>query len=117
MLIIPAIDIKDGKCVRLFQGKYNKVEIFSENPADIAKKWVSLGAKFIHIVDLDGAKKGKLCNEEIIKNSWIFLVLSIIFYGNNRLVKLSLNLLCRCFKVYVYCTSWCSRCCITWYIQ
>ena len=68
MLVIPAIDIKDGKCVRLFQGEYDKVEIFSEDPVDIAKKWISLGAKFIHVVDLDGAKKGKLCNGEIVKN-------------------------------------------------
>ncbi|HID15829.1 MAG TPA: 1-(5-phosphoribosyl)-5-[(5-phosphoribosylamino)methylideneamino]imidazole-4-carboxamide isomerase [Candidatus Atribacteria bacterium] len=68
MLIIPAIDLKDKKCVRLFKGDYNKVEVFSDNPVEVAKKWESQGAKLIHIVDLDGAKKGFSVNGEIIEN-------------------------------------------------
>ncbi len=71
MLIIPAIDIKDGKCVRLFKGDYEKVEVFSDKPLDMAKKWVSLGARLIHVVDLDGAKEGYPVNkgaiEEIVR--------------------------------------------------
>ncbi len=68
MEIIPAIDIKDGKCVRLYQGDYNRETIFSDNPALVAIKWQSLGAKRIHIIDLDGAASGKPVNLEIIKS-------------------------------------------------
>ena len=64
--IIPAIDILDGKCVRLTQGQYNKVEEFSNNPIDIAKRWVDLGAKRLHVIDLNGAKDGYPANLKII---------------------------------------------------
>ena len=66
MLIIPAIDIKNGKCVRLSQGKMDQETIYSENPLDIANKWVEEGAERIHIVDLDGAIEGKPVNVDII---------------------------------------------------
>jgi len=66
--IIPAIDILNGKCVRLTQGNYDNAEQFSDNPLEIAKKWVDCGAKRIHIVDLDGAKKGTPTNKKIILN-------------------------------------------------
>ena len=56
MNIIPAIDIKNSKCVRLFQGDYNRETIYSDSPKEIAQEWVSLGAKWLHVVDLDGAK-------------------------------------------------------------
>jgi phosphoribosylformimino-5-aminoimidazole carboxamide ribotide isomerase len=58
MLIIPAIDIKDGRCVRLFQGEMDKETVYFENPLDAARHWVSEGATFIHIVDLNGAVEG-----------------------------------------------------------
>ena len=64
--IIPAIDILDGKCVRLTQGRYDKVEEFSTSPEEIAKKWAGCGAKRIHLVDLDGAKQGCPVNFEVI---------------------------------------------------
>jgi len=67
MQIIPAIDIKNGKCVRLFQGDYDKETIYSSNPIEIALKWKNQGAKMIHIVDLDGAKSGKPENIQIIQ--------------------------------------------------
>ena len=57
MEIIPAIDLRGGKCVRLYQGDYNQETVFSEDPVDTAKHWQSLGARRIHIVDLDGAAK------------------------------------------------------------
>ncbi|MFA5374403.1 MAG: 1-(5-phosphoribosyl)-5-[(5-phosphoribosylamino)methylideneamino]imidazole-4-carboxamide isomerase [Dehalococcoidia bacterium] len=66
MEIIPAIDLKGGKCVRLYQGDYDQETVFSEDPVDVARHWKSLGAKRIHIVDLDGAAKGKLCHFSII---------------------------------------------------
>ena len=64
--IIPAIDILNGKCVRLTQGQYDKIEEFSTNPEEVARKWASYGAKRIHLVDLDGAKQGHPINFEII---------------------------------------------------
>ncbi len=68
MLIIPAIDIKNGKCVRLIQGDFNKEKIYNDNPVKVAKVWQSKGAKIVHIVDLDGAKNGALDNIEVIKD-------------------------------------------------
>jgi phosphoribosylformimino-5-aminoimidazole carboxamide ribotide isomerase len=59
MLIIPAIDLKDGRCVRLFQGEMDKETVYFENPLDAAKHWLSEGASFIHIVDLNGAVEGR----------------------------------------------------------
>lgn len=71
MLIIPAIDIKEGGCVRLTEGQFEDVEIFSDDPVAVAVKWANKGAKMLHVVDLDGARYGKLTNvlllEKIIK--------------------------------------------------
>lgn len=67
MKILPAIDIKNGKCVRLTQGDYNRVTEYGDDPIEVAKKWESQGADIIHIVDLDGAKSGQLINLEVIK--------------------------------------------------
>jgi phosphoribosylformimino-5-aminoimidazole carboxamide ribotide isomerase len=58
MLIIPAIDIKDGRCVRLFQGEMDKETIYFDDPIDAARYWVTEGATFIHVVDLNGAVEG-----------------------------------------------------------
>lgn len=67
MLIIPAIDIKNGRCVRLTQGDFESEKIYSEDPAAIARQWEEQGAQMLHIVDLDGAKNGNLANLEVIK--------------------------------------------------
>lgn len=66
MLLIPAIDLKEGHCVRLRQGRMEDDTVFSENPLDVARKWVEAGAKRLHMVDLDGAFAGKPVNAEII---------------------------------------------------
>ena len=66
MLIIPAIDIKDGKCVRLSQGRMDQATIYSDDPVSMAGKWVRAGARRLHIVDLDGAVKGRPSNADII---------------------------------------------------
>ena len=66
MIIFPAIDIKDGKCVRLKQGKADSSTVFYDSPLDAAKIWVDRGSKYLHIVDLDGAFNGTQCNMEII---------------------------------------------------
>jgi len=68
MIIIPAIDIKDGKCVRLFKGEEEQVTVFSEHPSKIAKQWEEAGAKWIHVVDLDGAFSGRPKNYNVIKS-------------------------------------------------
>ena len=55
MLIIPAIDLKDGKCVRLRQGAMDKATVFSDDPGAMAERWLKLGARRLHVVDLNGA--------------------------------------------------------------
>jgi len=67
MIIIPAIDLKDGKCVRLLQGRKEAVTVYSDNPVSVAEHWVNLGAELLHIVDLDGAFTGQQRNLEVIK--------------------------------------------------
>ncbi|MEN2985278.1 MAG: 1-(5-phosphoribosyl)-5-[(5-phosphoribosylamino)methylideneamino]imidazole-4-carboxamide isomerase [Thermodesulfovibrionaceae bacterium] len=67
MKIIPAIDLKDGKCVRLRQGKFEEITVYYENPTDAAIRWQSEGADTLHIVDLDGAQEGKIRNISSIK--------------------------------------------------
>ncbi len=67
MIVFPAIDIKDGKVVRLLQGKFDNMTQYSEDPVMIAKQWENRGAQWLHIVDLDGALTGEMKNIEIIK--------------------------------------------------
>ena len=66
MLIIPAIDIRGGKCVRLFQGDYEKETIYGEDPEAMARRWIEQGARHLHLVDLNGAREGTPRNQEII---------------------------------------------------
>lgn len=66
MIIFPAIDIKDGKVVRLSQGRFEYVTQYSDNPVDMAKHWEAQGAQWLHLVDLDGALTGKMKNQQII---------------------------------------------------
>ena len=66
MRIYPAIDIKDGKCVRLLKGDYNEVTVYGDSPAEMALRWESEGGEYIHVVDLDGAKAGQGVNAAII---------------------------------------------------
>jgi phosphoribosylformimino-5-aminoimidazole carboxamide ribotide isomerase len=68
MLLIPAIDLKDGRCVRLQQGDMAKSTTFSEDPAAMARRWVEAGARRLHLVDLNGAFAGKPVNENAIKS-------------------------------------------------
>jgi len=79
MEIIPAIDIRRGKCVRLYQGDYNRETVFDENPVTAALTWYSKGARWLHIVDLDGAVSGEPQNmdvvEEIMKESGLLIEL------------------------------------------
>ncbi len=65
MNLYPAIDLKDGKCIRLTKGKLEKITFYNPNPLDQAKQFIKLGAESIHMVDIDGAFKGENCNHEI----------------------------------------------------
>ena len=67
MLVIPAIDIHNGKCVRLFQGDFGKVTEYSDNPVQIARGWADQGAQMLHVVDLDGAKAGQPVNLDVVR--------------------------------------------------
>jgi len=67
MEVIPAIDLKGGMCVRLYQGDYSQETVFAEEPTEIALRWQSLGARRLHVVDLDGAAKGELCHVSLIE--------------------------------------------------
>ncbi len=66
MVIIPAIDLRNGKCVRLYQGDYSQETVFSDDPVSMAFRWRDAGAERLHLVDLDGAAEGKLCNASVI---------------------------------------------------
>jgi phosphoribosylformimino-5-aminoimidazole carboxamide ribotide isomerase len=68
VLIIPAIDLKDGKCVRLKQGDMSTATVFSDDPVAMAKHWAALGARRLHIVDLNGAVAGRPKNEKVIRD-------------------------------------------------
>jgi phosphoribosylformimino-5-aminoimidazole carboxamide ribotide isomerase len=65
--IIPAIDIRGGRCVRLEQGDYARETIFDDDPVAVAKRWQAVGARRLHVVDLDGARDGRPANEEIVR--------------------------------------------------
>jgi phosphoribosylformimino-5-aminoimidazole carboxamide ribotide isomerase len=67
MLIYPAIDLLNGRCVRLRQGDYSRETVFADDPAAVARRWVELGADRLHVVDLDGAKAGKPVNGRVIR--------------------------------------------------
>ena len=67
MIIFPAIDVRGGQCVRLQQGDYGRETVFGADPAAMAQRWVSEGAKYLHIVDLDGAKEGRPINGDSVQ--------------------------------------------------
>lgn len=68
MDIIPAIDIRGGRCVRLAQGDYARETVFEDDPVAAARRWASLGAQRVHVVDLDGAREGRLVNDAIVRD-------------------------------------------------
>ncbi|MCQ9639563.1 1-(5-phosphoribosyl)-5-[(5-phosphoribosylamino)methylideneamino]imidazole-4-carboxamide isomerase [Chryseobacterium sp. WG14] len=68
MKIIPAIDIIDGKCVRLSKGDYSTKKIYNENPVEVAKEFESFGIRFLHLVDLDGAKSKHIVNQKVLED-------------------------------------------------
>lgn len=87
MLIIPAIDIIDGKCVRLTKGDYDTKKIYHENPVDAAKEFESGGITHLHLVDLDGAKKSEVVNWKVLENIASKTNLHIDFSGGIKTIQ------------------------------
>ncbi|MCP4482009.1 MAG: 1-(5-phosphoribosyl)-5-[(5-phosphoribosylamino)methylideneamino]imidazole-4-carboxamide isomerase [bacterium] len=86
MKVIAAIDLINGQCVRLEQGNYSKETVYSTSPVEVAKFWVSEGAERLHLVDLDGAKSGRLNNFEVIKDIRNFIDIMIDVGGGIRTI-------------------------------
>ena len=84
MEVIPAIDLLDGACVRLRQGDYGQVTRFSDDPVAMARKWQQLGAQRLHLVDLDGARRGEPCNDAAIKAVAAALTIPVQLGGGVR---------------------------------
>ena len=87
MRIIPAIDIIDGKCVRLTKGDYTTKKIYNENPLEIAKSFEDNGIQFLHVVDLDGAKSNRIFNYKILEKLASKTTLAIDFGGGLKSEK------------------------------
>src|SRR5437899_261521 len=84
MIILPAIDIKDGRCVRLYQGDYAQVTTYNPDPVQVAQRWQDAGASWLHVVDLDGAAQGQPVNIEIIRRIRATTTLHIEVGGGMR---------------------------------
>lgn len=87
MRLYPAIDIKNGQCVRLRQGQFSDVLVYSNTPSNVAKKWEACGASYIHLVDLDGALAGHSVNDEAIKEIVATVKIPVQVGGGIRSVK------------------------------
>lgn len=93
MIIFPAIDLRGGKCVRLIQGDFDKETVYSDDPQATALKWQSMGAKFLHVVDLDGARAGSPKNLDAIKKILDAVTIPIEVGGGIRTLEDAARLL------------------------
>ncbi len=87
MIVYPAIDIKDANCVRLTQGEFTDVTVYSDSPVEMALKWELMGAKFLHVIDLDGARIGKPQNIPIISEMAVKCGIPIQLGGGIRTIE------------------------------
>ena len=87
MMIFPTIDLRGGHCVRLYKGDFSKEEIFSDHPGEMAKKWEGMGAKYLHVVDLDGARGGQSENLTAIREILSFVQIPIELGGGIRTME------------------------------
>ena len=87
MNIIPAIDIIDGKCVRLTQGDYSQKKVYDDNPVDVAKRFEDHGFRYLHVVDLDGAKSKHIVNIKVLENITRATGLIVDFGGGVKTTK------------------------------
>jgi len=89
MNIFPAVDIKDGKCVRLKQGVEDQVTVFSDDPVAMARQWVEAGTKWLHVIDLDGAFSGTPRNMDLIRNLCASVSIPVQLGGGIRSVEVA----------------------------
>jgi len=87
MRIIPAIDIIDGKCVRLTKGDYAQIKVYNDDPVDVAKQFEDANLEYLHLVDLDGAKQGKVVNWDVIQKIQEKTALNVDFGGGVKTDK------------------------------
>ncbi len=87
MEVIPAIDIRHGRCARLFKGDYEQETVFDEDPVDAALRWVDMGARRLHVIDLDGAKDGKRTNAKVVSRVVNAVDLPVQMGGGVRTVE------------------------------
>lgn len=87
MILYPAIDIQDGKCVRLRRGAFNDATVFGDDPVAQAKKWESEGAQALHVVDLDGARTGNLVNYPVVADLAAAVSIPVQFGGGIRNIE------------------------------
>lgn len=95
MIIYPAVDVKDGRCVRLVQGEFDKVTVYSDDPVEMALKWESMGAQYLHVVDLDGARTGRSCNIPIISEMAVKIGIPVQLGGGIRTIENIETILCK----------------------
>ena len=95
MKIYPAIDVKDGRCVRLVQGKFSDVTVYADDPVEMALKWEKLGAEYLHVVDLDGARVGEPVNTAVISKMAVNLGIPVQLGGGIRSIEMMEILLCK----------------------
>jgi phosphoribosylformimino-5-aminoimidazole carboxamide ribotide isomerase len=95
MIIYPAVDVREGKCVRLTQGEFNKETVYSDNPVEMALRWEKMGAQYLHVVDLDGARTGKAQNIAVISEMAVKMGIPVQLGGGIRTIEMIETILCK----------------------
>lgn len=95
MIIYPAIDVKDGRCVRLVQGQFSDVTVYSDNPVEVALRWEKMGAQYLHVVDLDGARTGQPQNTAVVSEMAVKIGIPLQLGGGIRSIEMIEILLCK----------------------
>lgn len=95
MIIYPAVDVREGKCVRLTQGEFDKQTVYSDNPVEMALRWEKMGAQYLHVVDLDGARTGKAQNIAVISEMAVKMGIPVQVGGGIRTIEMIETVLCK----------------------
>lgn len=95
MIIYPAVDVKDGRCVRLVQGQFNDVTVYSDNPVETALNFEKAGAQYLHVVDLDGARLGEPRNIAVISEMAVKMGIPLQLGGGIRTIEMIEIILCK----------------------